>query len=384
MRNQHSMSEIVATTPGLYPLPDDAKRRLSELKGHQKGDLIGGDEGAAVREAYATARETVLAEQAAAGLELVTEGQLRWDDMLAHPAIVADGVEPGGIVRYYDNNNFYRDPRVVSELEPTGDVADELAAAADLWDAELTRPAGFDDAGESVTLDGSPGDRLQATLPGPYTLSRLVTDDHYGDEAALLGAVGDFLAGEVERFPEHATLTLWEPSLVTDPPGDGTDERAADAVDRVARATDAPVVVGTAWAAFEEKPYAHLLDAAIDAVGFDFVNGARDRTLYCINEYGTTDDVALGVTDAQNTRVEDPETIADRAEWVHDQTHGSFDRTYLTHTTGAFFLPVNRHREKLAALAEGAEIARARFDGRDADDADGADDATETDTEVEA
>ncbi len=39
------MTEYVSTTPGLYPLPDWAKDDLSDLKGHQKHDLISGDEG---------------------------------------------------------------------------------------------------------------------------------------------------------------------------------------------------------------------------------------------------------------------------------------------------------------------------------------------------
>jgi len=39
------MTEYVSTTPGLYPLPDWAKDDLSSLKGHQKHDLISGDEG---------------------------------------------------------------------------------------------------------------------------------------------------------------------------------------------------------------------------------------------------------------------------------------------------------------------------------------------------
>ncbi|MFB6109088.1 MAG: 5-methyltetrahydropteroyltriglutamate--homocysteine methyltransferase, partial [Haloplanus sp.] len=106
------MTELVATTPGLYPLPDWAKDELSDLKGHQKGDLIGGDESAEVVAAYDRARTEAVAAQVDAGLDRVVEGQLRWDDMLAHPLTVHDNVETGGIVRYYDNNNFYRDPQV--------------------------------------------------------------------------------------------------------------------------------------------------------------------------------------------------------------------------------------------------------------------------------
>ncbi|MFB6155239.1 MAG: 5-methyltetrahydropteroyltriglutamate--homocysteine methyltransferase [Haloferacaceae archaeon] len=327
------MSERVATTPGLYPLPDWAKTDLSDLKGHQKGDLVSGDEGGEIRGVYERAREEVVDDQLEAGLDRVVEGQLRWDDMLAHPLTVHENVDPDGIVRYYDNNNFYRDPRVRGELTFSGDVAAELEAAADSL---------------------GHGDDLQAVLPGPFSLFDLATDEYYGDDAEFLGAVADFLAGEVDAFPDHETLFLLEPSLVTNPPGEDLDARASEAVDRVAAATDADVVVHSYWGALEEKVYAHLLDADVDAVGFDFVT-ERSDSLYNINEYGTTDDVALGLVDGQNTLVESADTVRERVDWVREQAHlADFETVYLTTNTELFYLPVNRYREKLRVLGEAA------------------------------
>ncbi|RDI72805.1 5-methyltetrahydropteroyltriglutamate--homocysteine methyltransferase [Halopelagius longus] len=329
------MTEFVATTPGLYPLPDWAKTDLSDLKGHQKHDLISGDESDDIVAVYEDARAEVVDDQLDAGLDRIVEGQLRWDDMLAHPLTVHENVETGGIVRYYDNNNFYRDPRVVGDLTFSGDVAEELESAAD-------------------RLDGEP---LQAVLPGPYSLAELASDEHYGDEAEFLDAVAEFLGGEVEAFPDHETLYLLEPSLVTDAPDDDVAERVPDAVDAVADATDADVVVHTYWEAFDEKTYAHLMDADVEAIGFDFVEADREQTLYNINEYGTKDSISLGLVDGQNTLVEDPETVRERVEWVLDQVQmATFETTYLTTNTEPFYLPVNKHQEKLAVLAEAADL----------------------------
>ncbi|RQG90036.1 5-methyltetrahydropteroyltriglutamate--homocysteine methyltransferase [Natrarchaeobius halalkaliphilus] len=332
------MTEYVSTTPGLFPLPDWAKDDLSDLKGHQKHDLITGDEDDAITAVYEDAREEVLDRQREAGLDRIAEGQLRWDDMLAHPLAVHDSVETEGIVRYYDNNNFYRDPVVTGDLTFSGDVASELETTAELTD----------------------GDALQAVLPGPYSLSDLATDEHYGDEAEFLGAVADFLAGEVDAFPDVETLFLLEPSLVENAPDDGQDERASEAIDRVANATDADVVVQPYWGALSEKAYAHLLDADIDAVGFDFV-ADQDDNVYNIQEYGATDDVSLGLADGQSTLVEDPEAIRDRVDWVFDQIPVSeFETVYLTTNTETFYLPYAKFEEKLAVLAEAAELAEVK------------------------
>ena len=331
------MTERVATTPGLFPLPDWAKERLSDLKGHQKGDLLSGDEGPEIVEAYDEVRTELVDDQLEAGLDRVNEGQARWDDNIAHPLTVHDNVETGGIVRYYDNNNFYRDPRVVDELTFSGDVAGELAAATDVL------------AGEAP---------LQATLPGPYSLADLATDEHYGDEAEFQAAIAEFLAGEVEAFPAHETLFLLEPSLVTNPPAEGEESSATDAIATVADATDADVVVQTSYGALGEKLYAHLVDeAGADALGLDLVAGDRDDTVYNVQEFGATDSLALGLVDGQNTLVEEPETVAERVEWFESQIPAEgFDRTYLTPNTELFYLPTNKYRAKLNALAAAAEV----------------------------
>jgi len=331
------MTEIVSTTPGLYPLPDWAKDDLSRLKGHQKGDLISGDEGAEITSVYEEARADVIESQRAAGLDRVVEGQLRWDDMLAHPLAVHDNVETRGIVRYYDNNNFYREPVVTGELTADGDVPDELDAADALTD----------------------GEDLQAVLPGPYSLSELATDEYYGDDAAFLDGVADFLAGEAEAF-DAETLLLLEPSLVTDAPDEGEDERASEAIDAVASAADAEVVVQTYWGALEEKVHAHLLDADIDAVGYDFVTD-HEQNRYNINEYGTKDSIALGLVDGQNTLVETPEEIRERIEWVADQTANDFETVYATANTELFYLPTNKFEAKLQALSEAADGAEVQL-----------------------
>jgi len=335
------MTERVATTPGVFPLPDWAKDDLADLKGHQKHDLIDGDEGEEIVEVYDHAREEVVSRQQDTELDRTVEGQLRWDDMLAHPLAVHDSVETRGIVRYYDNNNFYRDPVVTGDLTFDGDIAAELEAASEFAD-----------------------DELQAVVPGPYSLADLATDEHYGDDADFLDAIADFLAGEVEAFPEVETLFVLEPSLVENPPSEegDEDERASEAVDAVAGAADADtdVVVQTYWGALDEKVHAHLLDADFDALGYDFVSNSEDN-LYNINEYGTKDSIAAGVVDGQNTLVEDPEQIAERADWLEENTPAAeFETVYLTPNTELFYLPYSTFEEKLAALGEATDIAEVK------------------------
>ncbi|WP_435349631.1 5-methyltetrahydropteroyltriglutamate--homocysteine methyltransferase [Haloarchaeobius sp. HRN-SO-5] len=327
------MTELLATTPGLFPLPDWAKSELSDLKGHQKHDLVSGDDDPEVAEAYDRARAEVVEAQQDAGLDRVVEGQVRWDDMLAHPLAVHDSVDTRGIVRYYDNNNFYREPVVQDELDFDGDVAAELEAAADLTDD------------------------LQAVLPGPYSLADLATDEYYGDETAFLHAVAEFLAGEADAFPDVETLFLLEPSLVENSPADGLDAELPEAIDTVASTVDADVVVQPYWGALDETVHAYLLDADVDAVGYDFVSD-HEQNIYNLQEYGTKDDISLGLLDGQNTLVEEPEAVHDRVDWVFDNLPvAEFDTAYVTTNTETFYLPYGKFEAKLQATADAVALA---------------------------
>ncbi|MBP2250745.1 5-methyltetrahydropteroyltriglutamate--homocysteine methyltransferase [Halarchaeum solikamskense] len=326
--------EHVATTAGLFPIPDAQRGRLVDLTGRGKGALIDGDESADVAAAYDAARERLVAAQREAGLDRVVEGQARWDDMLAHPLCVHENVRAGDVVRYYDNNNFYREPVVTGPLTEDGDLAADLSAAARLTDS------------------------LQAVVPGPYSLTDLARDEQYGSSAAFLDGLADFLAGEVDAFPDAVdTVLVLEPSLVTSPPDDDAHVRVRDALAAVNAATDADVVVHTYWGALGEKLHAHLLDTDVAALGYDLVS-AHEECVYLVQEYGTADSVALGVVDGQNTRVEAPETVADRLSWFRESVPVSdFETVYATPNTELFYLPVSAFEDKLGALAAGVERA---------------------------
>ena len=326
----------VATTVGLYPLPDWAKDELSELKGHQKEDLISGDEGAAVAETYDRACDEAIERQREADLGRIVGGQLRWDDMLGYPFAVHDAVETGGIVRYYDNNNFYRELVVDGELTFDGTLADELR-------------------GVTSRTDGTP---VQAVLPGPYSLADLAVDEHYGDDRAFLAGVAEFLAAEGEAFPDVETVFLLEPSLAVNPPtGEETPvetDDVTDALSTVAEAFEAEVVVHTYWGALSADVYTAALDAAVDGLGYDLVN-AGEEALATASEHGTPDTVALGVVDGQNTRVESLREIDDRVSRFEDVA--SPERTYLTPNTELFYLPVTSADAKLDVLGRAANVS---------------------------
>lgn len=323
----------LATTPGLFPLPDWAKDELIELKGKQKDDLISGDEGSEITDVYERAREEVLELQHESGLDRIGEGQLRWDDMLSHCLAVHEVVETGGLRRYFDNNNFYREPIVRGPLTRDGDVPGELEA--------LARQA--------------PEERRQLVLPGPHTLASLATDDYYDDHRAFREAIASFLAEELEDAPSCETCLILEPALATDPPA--APDSALEAIEIVAAAGHTAgsrdVLVHTYWGVPTPTCYEGLLEQSGIGVGLDIVT-APSEAATLIEEYGVGNSQALGIVDGQNTRLETPTELETRLERLPAAIREA-DRTYFTTNTELFYLPSSSAAAKLDLLGKVAE-----------------------------
>jgi 5-methyltetrahydropteroyltriglutamate--homocysteine methyltransferase len=286
------MVNIFSTTLGLYPLPDWVKSELSELKGHQREGLISGNENSLVNSIYDSAREFIIGEQQNAGLDLIVEGQLRWDDMLAHPLSVHESTETRGLVRYYDNNNFYRDVVVKGELSSNGDIGDELKKTKGLIEFP------------------------HAIIPGVYTLSKLVTDEYYGSSEKFIEAIGEFLAYEIDQFPTFKYLTMLEPSLFFDPPE-------------------------------KNQMYENILDLDI-GIGYDFVNSS-EKNIDLMNEFGTPKTITLGVVNGQNTSIESVDKIKETIGKVDDYKEG-IENLLISPNTELFYLPESVFIEKLKVL----------------------------------
>ena len=329
MDDYRVMVEIMSSSLGLFPLPDWTKDELSKLKGHQREGLISGNESSLINSVYDSAREFIIGEQQNAGIDLIVEGQLRWDDMLAHPLIVHESVESRGLVRYYDNNNFYREPVVVGELTSSRDVARELEKTSELVD------------------------KPNAIFPGPYTLSKLATDEYYGSEYSFIEAMGEFVLEEIQQFPNTSYLTLLEPSLIVEPPSSDQRELIAELIKTIANKIESELVIQTYWGSLDEETYTSLIELGV-GIGFDFVT-ENGPNLALLEEYGAPKTTSLGIVDGQNTHIESVEEIQKMIKGILE-TGADIQNAIINPNTGLFYLPENRFTEKLELLGSIAKM----------------------------
>ena len=98
------MAELQAFAPGLYPRSEALVQATRDL-----------DRGRTTVEAVDEQVERDLAElvsvQQQAGLDLLSDGMLRWQDHFRPLLEAADGLETGALTRFLDTNTFYRAPK---------------------------------------------------------------------------------------------------------------------------------------------------------------------------------------------------------------------------------------------------------------------------------
>src|SRR2546426_12846538 len=95
------------TVIGAYPkigdeLPAQELRRA--LHRHDRGEISDAE----LDKVYDEVTRSTIGEIEAAGVDVVNDGQIRWDDLLAPFARTWSGVEAGPLERFYDNNTHFR------------------------------------------------------------------------------------------------------------------------------------------------------------------------------------------------------------------------------------------------------------------------------------
>lgn len=274
--------------------------------------------------------ERVIKEQEESGLDEITDGLIRWDDLTDPIARAWDGMRRGGLLRFYDNNVYYRQPQVE--------------------DTVRFRPATAAFFVQARKLAHKP---LKAVLPGPFTLASLSHDGFYGKREKLIGALAEVLHEEALAL-QHAGAThiqLDEPALCTAPDQLAVAKKAvARVVEGLKAATSVSVYFGKVDAALARG----LFSLPVARLGVDCVSkpGNLDAVLAA---YDGSKDVVLGLIDARNTKMES----LDALRVMLDRAAGRIpaERLWLSPSCGLEFLPHDRALAKLRLLTEAARQA---------------------------
>jgi len=281
--------------------------------------------------------------QEEAGLDIVTDGEIRRESYSNHFATALSGVDvdnPGSILNR--SGKPIPVPRVV------GDIG---------------RPAPIQ--ADDVRFLRAHTDRIvKITVPGPFTMAQQAQDEHYGDGRALALAYADVVRAEIaDLFAAGADIVqIDEPWLQARP--DVAREYGAEAVTRAVEGAPGPVHLHLCFgyaAMVSERPAGYsflpeLADTPVDTIAVETAQAHLDpATLRPLRGKG----IALGVLDLSTPEVETPEVVADRVRRALDDVDPA--RLVLTSDCGLKYLPRESAAGKMRSLALAAEVLRAEL-----------------------
>jgi 5-methyltetrahydropteroyltriglutamate--homocysteine methyltransferase len=296
-----------------------------------------------LREAQDDATLVALRSQEEAGLDVVTDGEIRRESYSNHFATALHGLDldhPGSV-----RNRSGIDipvPRVTGEIRRPA-------------------PVQVDDV---AFLRAHTDRAMKITVPGPFTMAQQAQNDHYADDRGLALAYADVVRQEIaDLFAAGADIVqIDEPWLQARP--DVARKYGAEAVSRALADAAGPVHVHLCFgyaAMVADRPEGYsflpeLADTPADAVSVETAQSHLDpASLRPLRGKG----IALGVLDLSTPDVETPETVADRVRRALD--HVDVDKLLLSSDCGLKYLPRASAAGKMRALAQAATFLRSEL-----------------------
>ena len=315
------------TVVGNYPRIGDAPEEQSlrrAIARFDKGEI----DASKLLEAEREVTKSVLREQAEAGIDVVTDGQIRWYDSQSHIARGLSSIEIDGLVRYFDTNTYYRQPVVLRA------VSWKAPILVDEWK--------FAQANSKATV--------KAVLTGPLTLASLALDKHYRNKKLLTldvaTALGEEVAGLVRAGAKQ--IQIDEPILSRHPEDLGL---ATEGLERIRAHKGGATLTLFTYFGDVGTIFTDLVETPADAIGLDLVQGTA--TWSAVAKHGSDKALVLGLVDARNTKKEDPAAIAKKVRSLKDKI--DLKTSSLSPSNGLEFLPRDRARQKLRILAAAAK-----------------------------
>jgi len=337
---------IPTTVVGSYPQPDwliDRARLGAKVPRIRMPEIWRVDP-AFLDEAQDDATRLAIRDMELAGIDIISDGEMRRESYSNRFATALDGVDidnPGTIVNRIGKKSFV--PRIVGPISRREPV--------EVRDVEFLRRH---------------TDRLiKITLPGPFTMAAQAADEHYRDEEALAMAFAAAVNEEVrDLFAAGADVVqIDEPWL------EARVEQArrygVRVIDRALAGIDAETVVHLCFgyaAAVSDKPgaYSFLAELSDSAARQISVEAAQPKLdLGVLRELGDKT-VVLGVIDLGSPEAETAETVAARIRAGLE--HVPAERLVAAPDCGMKYLSRQLAFAKLSALGAGAAIVRSELD----------------------
>ena len=305
------------------------------------------------RELFDDAVQVAIRDQERAGVDVITDGEMRrWYFVQGFYGRMS-GLEEVGVLRKvgvygYDSAPRYRPVERVRAEHGLG-IVEEFTYAR----RQTDRP-------------------LKATVPGPLTLTihiQLHDDRVYRDRLELAWEFAELINQECRALVEAGAdfIQIDEPSYAIIP---GTQSGWVDLFNACVKEVSARIGLHVCFGNLGSRPrgkreyswmFPAILDARADQFSFEFANREmKEAELW--RQHGDDRELAAGVVDVKSFYVETPQDVAERVRLLLRQVRP--EKLWVTPDCGFFQLPRWLAFQKMERLVAGAAIVRRELEAR--------------------
>lgn len=318
---------LETTLAGAYPkIGDTAEEQKLRRALHQfdKGEIS--DEELALVTNEVT--EQAIREQIEAGIDIVTDGLIRWPDPLTYEASRMFGYTITGLIRYFDTNTFYREPIVETRIE-------------------YSKPIVTGDYQFAAEHSSKP---VKAVLTGPFTLAKFSKNSFYREQKQLAFDLAHAIHKETEALEAAGCryIQFDEPALL----------HFKDEIKFFFQIYE----IVTAQLAKAEKTlffnfgsidgiYPKILELPVERIGIELTAGHKNWEV--IKRAPFNKKLMAGILDARNTKMESEQETVRLVQELAGIV--PLENVWLAPSHSLEFLPRTNARKKMSLLAQTAK-----------------------------
>ena len=279
---------------------------------------------------YQEITNAVIQEQEQAGLDVVTDGQIRWEDLVTPIAKALDGFEINGLTRWFNNNVYYRRPILHKVPRRKGPIlVDQYQFASRC----TTKP-------------------VKAVLPGPYTFAVVSEDRYYKKLRPFALKMAELLNEEARALVSAGARLIQfdEPALGV---GKSDVKLAIEALGVALKGLKTTTAVYTYFGSLNGA-LEPLMRTSVDLIGVDVVSDPS--ALSALKRVKITKALALGCLDGRNTKLESVSELHVLFNVIKKLT--PLNRLYVNPNCGLEFLPHTQAQAKMQRLVEAVRTYR--------------------------
>lgn len=337
-------NKILQTTViGSYPQPEwlvDQEVLKAKVVPRVRAQDIWRVSGPFLEEAQNDATLLAIRDQERAGIDCITDGEMRRESYSNRFATSLEGIDTTDpFIRKVEGHEIPL-PRIVGPIH-------------------RIRPVEVEDLSY---LKNNTNRLTRITLPGPFTLSKQASDEYYGDPEATAMAYADAVNAEARDLDAAGAdvIQLDEPWLRQDP--DGANQFGVKAINRALEGITATTAIhlcfGYGFIVSADKPKAYaflaqLADCNVDQISVEAAQPHLDLGVFSDLSAKT---IVLGIVDLSTNEIESPKKLAARLRRA--LPHITPERLIAAPDCGMKYLTRAAAFGKLQAMVEAANIVR--------------------------